>query len=109
MRRAAIITMTILAMTGMTSAAQAEINGATIQLQYREPILDNGDLSQTRQKILQNAEKDCEAAAKPLGRHCVINNMNFGNNNSGCCQNQGGLFLSGNVNATLTADPIKAQ
>jgi len=84
-------------------AAHAQENSATIQLQYREAIPASGDLKPLRAKILAQAEKDCEAAAAAMGRHCRINNINFIWNRNWRADADG-KFLSANVNASMIPD-----
>jgi opacity protein-like surface antigen len=53
---------------------------ATIQFQYQELIPNNGDAAAARSKIMAQLEKDCETAGKAFGRQCIINNVNFNEN-----------------------------
>jgi hypothetical protein len=91
-----------------TITAHAEENSANLQLQYREAIPENGDLKPLRAKFLAQAEKDCEAAAIAMGRHCRINSINF-NWNRSYRGDPEGKFLSAGVSASLVLDDTKPQ
>jgi hypothetical protein len=56
-----------------------------IQIEYREPMPANGDLSALRMKIYAEVQKDCDAAAQAFQSHCSVANISFNDiaNNNG--------------------------
>lgn len=110
-----LVSAVVLATSCASALAHSEsLVSANITLQYREPIGPDGDQAQARARIMAQADKDCETASKAFGRRCVINNINFNNNQMayqiGTQFNQGeGAMLSASVNAALIPDPVKPR
>src|ERR1700735_4436060 len=48
-----------------------------IQIEYREPIPADGDMSALRTKIYGEVQKDCDAAGKAFQARCSVANISF--------------------------------
>src|SRR6202051_3805663 len=79
-----------------TSLAQAQVN-----LQFREPIPANGDISTARSAVLTDAEQSCAALQKAFNLPCSINTIQFNGPGMGMPfpfqQQPPGNFLNANV------------
>jgi len=52
-------------------------HNTSIQIEYREPIPANGDMTALRQHIYGEIQKDCDAAAKAFRTECSVVNISF--------------------------------
>lgn len=66
---------------GSPFASKAQMFGPTrttsIQIEYREPMPADGDMSAIRTKIYAEVQKDCDAAAKAFQEQCSVSNISF--------------------------------
>lgn len=96
-----ILVLPAVAQTGPVGGNLNGPVGGNLNLQYREPIPQNGSADTARAAILSDAEQACAAVQKAFGLPCTINNIQFNNGfGFGGPQPQGN-FVTANVNLNL--------
>jgi hypothetical protein len=75
-----------------------------IQIEYREPMPADGDMSALRMKIYAEVQKDCDAASKAFQARCTVANISFNDAVMGNAQPPTGVIARANLTLANTSD-----